>query len=273
VKVKYNVKGVKASSGNFEPIPKGVYPFTVESCEVTKPKGMDQRIEAVYVIEDGDQEGRKLWDYINLESDESAWKVRQFLETFGIVTEDEEVGEFDPADIVGEKGMVRVVHQPGRAGTQWEGTIQSKVGGTFAPDGDEEKAEEDLDEEKEAEEPEEDAEDGEEDAGVDLDELDRAGLKALIKEEELEIKVLKKMSDDDIREAITEAMSDDEDAEDEDEEDEEEESEKPDYDEMSKEELVATCKERGLKTTGIVKILRARLVTDDESGDKSGDPF
>ena len=59
----------------------------------------------------------------------------------------------------------------------------------------------------------------EDDENVDLSDLDRKGLKAYIKDNELDIKVTTKMSDDDIRDAITEATEEEEDEEEEDEED------------------------------------------------------
>lgn len=49
---------------------------------------------------------------------------------------------------------------------------------------------------------EEEPEEEEEDPDSDLADLDRAGLKALIKDEELEVRVLKSMSDENIREAV-----------------------------------------------------------------------
>lgn len=61
----------------------------------------------------------------------------------------------------------------------------------------------------------------EEEEEIDLDELDRKELKAYIKNNELDVKVTKKMSDDDIRLAIVEAL---EEAGGEDEEEEEEEA-------------------------------------------------
>lgn len=71
---------------------------------------------------------------------------------------------------------------------------------------------------------EEEADDNEEDD--ELDDLDRAGLKKYIRENELEISIKKSMSDDDIREAIREAFAEQDDSDDE-EEDDEEEDEKP----------------------------------------------
>nr|DAP15258.1 MAG TPA: hypothetical protein [Caudoviricetes sp.] len=88
---------------------------------------------------------------------------------------------------------------------------------------------EDEEEEETEEEPEEEeADDNEEDDG--LDDLDRAGLKKYIRENELEISIKKSMSDDDIREAIREALADDdneEETEEEPEEEDDDEDEKP----------------------------------------------
>lgn len=76
---------------------------------------------------------------------------------------------------------------------------------------------------------EEEADDEVEEDEVDLNDLDRTALKGFIKEQELDIKVTKAMSDDDIREAITEAMEamagGEEEAEEEPEEEEEPEAE------------------------------------------------
>lgn len=254
MKVKFNVKGVE-SRGDFEPIPKGVYEFEVETCVVAKPKDKDERIEVVYVIPAGDLKGRKLYDYINLESEAAAWKLRQFLETFGLVTDKKETGEFDPEKLVGEKLMVKVVHKPDNRDGH-EGEVQSRVGSTFAA-GKSEDDEEDLGAASDEDE-DEDEDEGDE---VDLDELDRAALKKLIKEQELDIKVTKSMSDDDVRKAIAEALGE---AGDEDE---------VDYDDLSVEELRTTCKERGLSEKGSKKILIARLETDDKAAKKDGDPF
>jgi len=90
-----------------------------------------------------------------------------------------------------------------------------------------------------------------------LEEMTRSELKRYIKENDLEIKVTKSMDDDDIRDAIQEAMG--EDAEDEEEEDDipmdyedeeaedEEEEESSDLDEMDRTELKAYIKENGLE--------------------------
>ena len=83
------------------------------------------------------------------------------------------------------------------------------------------KEEPEDEEEDDDEEPEEDNE--EEDMG--LDGMDREALKSYIKENELDVKVKKSMSDEDIREAIREASVEEE--EDDEEEDDEEEEETP----------------------------------------------
>jgi hypothetical protein len=78
-----------------------------------------------------------------------------------------------------------------------------------------------------------DEDEEEEDDELDLSELDRAALKKLIKEQGLDIKVTKGMDDDEVREAIAEALGEDEEDE---EEDEEEEDEEPEAEEDEDEE-------------------------------------
>lgn len=86
------------------------------------------------------------------------------------------------------------------------------------------------DEEEEEEEETEEEEEAPAEDGDELDELDRSELKKYIKDNDLEVTVKKSMSDDDIREAIREAMGGEEETEEEEEtedDDEEQEEEKP----------------------------------------------
>lgn len=106
-------------------------------------------------------------------------------------------------------------------------------------------------EEEEEEEPEEDED------GVDLDELSRKELRAFIKENELDIKVTAKMSDDDIREKINEAQGEEE------EEPDEEEETDDNYDELGLGDLKQECRDRELSDKGKKDTLIARLRKDD----------
>ena len=121
-----------------------------------------------------------------------------------------------------------------------------------------------LEAQKAAESDDEDEEDeDEEEEEVDLDSLDRNELKALIKEQELDVKVLRKDDDDALREKVREALGeDDEDEEDEDEEDDDDED---NYEEMSVGDLREECENRELETKGTKKQLVARLRKDDQT--------
>lgn len=127
------------------------------------------------------------------------------------------------------------------------------------------------------EEGEEEDNEGEGDEGTDEDltradlaEMSRADLKKLIEEEELEIKVLRKHTDDQLRDKIAEALELEEEEEEGEEEGDEEEDDK-DYSEWELSELKAELKERGLKTAGRKSQLVARLEKDDEKDDD--EPF
>jgi hypothetical protein len=126
----------------------------------------------------------------------------------------------------------------------------------------EEEDEEDDDEEDERED-EEDEEESDQTLAEELDRLNRSELKAYIKEHELDISVKKSMEDEDIRDAIVEAVGD----EDEDEEEDEEGDEPTDYNSWSIDALKKEAQERGLSTKGSKKILAGRLGKDDEDED------
>jgi hypothetical protein len=126
--------------------------------------------------------------------------------------------------------------------------------------------------EPEVDEDEEDEDEEQEDTNGALDGLSRAELKALIKEEGLEVSVKKSMSDDDLREAIADQReeADDEEPDDEeddeeedDEEDDEPEAEEDNYDSMSVSALRQELTDRELETKGKRTVLIARLRTDD----------
>lgn len=92
----------------------------------------------------------------------------------------------------------------------------------------EEPEEEEATEEETEEESEDDSEEEEsEESSDEYDEMDRNELKKLIKSKGLDITVKKTMSDDDIREAIREALKDNDGDEDDDDDDSEEEEEEP----------------------------------------------
>lgn len=87
--------------------------------------------------------------------------------------------------------------------------------------------EEDEEDDEESEEDEDDSDENEDSDDDGLDDMDRTELKKYIKENGLEVSVKKSMTDDDLRDAIREAMDDSDSDDSDDEEDEDEEEEKP----------------------------------------------
>jgi hypothetical protein len=154
--------------------------------------------------------------------------------------------------IEGKEAMLRL-----REDTDLNGDYRPNIGKVMKPKVEEPEDDEDEDEEDEA-------------ANGELDDLSRAELKKLIKEEGLEVTVKKSMSDDDLREAIVEQRDemeeeDEEEPDDEEEDDEEddEEEDEDNYDEMSLSALRQELTDRELETKGKKAVLIARLRTDD----------
>jgi hypothetical protein len=344
-KVKYDVSNVE-DSGGFEHVQPGMYqgkiieinlkesgsgngpmfevilqPVKTADGKTVKPKDKKKQIARVYT-------------YVLLEHDPSAWKLKEFAKAVG----QKEKGTFDTDKLVGLTVQMNLKpdkdlndqyrprvgkllalpksaepepepDEPDEDEDEDEGTDEAytradlgdleddeliEVAAEFnidKPAGkmnatkrkklitaildaqEEDEGDEDEDEDEDADEEDEDTgedEEDEEDEDEDEDEeesladLDRAGLKAFIANLELDIRVKKSMSDDDIREAIEEAQADEDEDEDEDEGDEEE---AVDYTAMSIDALKKEAQERGLSTKGSKKILASRLAKDDEDED------
>lgn len=271
-KIKYDVSNVEDIADRTQ-APVGLYRAKVVKAEAKKSAKDNQMIEVQYRLTH-DGAGKKLkeeygdvWDYPIIDHDHPFVKARfkEFIGAFGLKSK----GDLDTDKLVGKSVQVKL-----KSDTDQDGEYRPRVGKLMSL------AQEEAPEEEVEESDTEEEDDDEE--GIDLNDLSRAELKKLIKEEELEIKVLKSHSDDDIREAIAEAMGiedepeeedepeDDEEEEEEDadeEESEDEEEEGDNYDELSVADLKAELSERELKTNGAKKVLIARLRKDD--GDDS----
>lgn len=271
-KIKYDVSKIEDVADR-APAPVGLYRASVVKCEPKQSKNGNAMLEVqLHLTHSGD--GKKLkeefgdvWTYPIMDHDhpyvQAQWK--EFISSMGLKPK----GDLDTDKIVGKKVQVKL-----KSDTDQDGEYRPRVGKLMAlaaEAANDEPEDEDIPEGAEDEADEEEAEDDDEE-GIDLAELDRNELKALIKEEGLEIKVLKKHTDDDIRSAIAEAMGvedeDEEEEEDEEEpeaEDQEDEAEDDGYDSMSVAELKAELAERELPTSGARKILVGRLRKDDGS--------
>lgn len=110
-KVKYNVKGV--DPGGDRTLPKAaVHRCKVISCVLgTNPSDKAQRFEVQYQVMDDDPKGSKgyvMYDYINLEREDLAWKLAQFINAMGLP----ESGSVDPEDCVGTGLNIRAKIRP-----------------------------------------------------------------------------------------------------------------------------------------------------------------
>lgn len=175
-------------------------------------------------IVDGKYAGKKLTDRLWI-TPKSLWRLRSLLEALGMEVPKKAV-KLPSKKLVGkEVGATIVDDEP------YKGKIKSKIGDwidleTLADlDSDEDDEDEEFDDDDEVDEDEdsddedddEDEDEDEDEEDDDLEDMDRKELKAYIKENDLDVKVTKKMDEDDIREAISEANDDEDDDEDEDE--------------------------------------------------------
>lgn len=255
--IKYG--NVSAIETEFQAAPVGLYYAKVESVEQKQSKSDEAMVEVVFRLTK-DANGKKLkanygqlWYYAPLDPNSSwARRMKELVVAFGLKPKGGNLGVIE-----GKEAMLRL-----REDTDLNGDYRPNIGKVMKV------------QEPEVDEDEED-EEAEEGSNGELDELSRAELKKIIKDEGLEISVKKSMSDDDIREAIAD-LREDEDEEPDDEEEEEEdepeddeddeeepEAEEDNYDSMSVSALRQELTDRELETKGKRTVLIARLRTDD----------
>lgn len=247
-----------AQGGDREAPPPGLYRAKVVSIDWEPDiKDKDPRFHVILELVSGEAKGYRIHTYLIPGNDAAKWKFHSFLIATGLMGPKKLKGEINtdrPQDL--PNVMVRTKNET------YEGTERAKENGIFPLKDDDPEGEEPEAEEPDGEEPEGE----EEEEGIDLDALDRSELKALIKDQELDIKVLKSMSDDDLRAKIAEELGV------EPEEEEEEESaggdDAEDYNTWGIPDLKGELESRGLKTTGPKPQLVKRLQESDEA-----DPF
>lgn len=196
----------KMKEGGGTRVPEGDYLAVIKSIKPDTSQNGNRMLVFTFLGKEGKLKGKEILDRATL-TDKALFKLRDILEAVGIAVP-RRVVNIPIKKLVGKEiGLTIVDDEP------YNGRIKSTVADYISPDSiGEEDDEEDDDELEEEDDVEADEEED------DLDELDRAELKALIKEEELDVKVMKSMSDDDLREAINEAREEDEEEDDEEEE-------------------------------------------------------
>jgi|SRR5580765_46436 len=256
---------VSKVEAGFKQAPVGLYHAKVSSIEQKTSKNDEEMVEVIFQITK-DADGKKvkenygqIWYYAPLNPDGVAggWarRMKELVTAFGLKAKGGNI-----AAIEGKEALIRL-----REDKDLNGDYRPQIGKILKAEVEDE---DDEDEPDVAAEADDDAE--AEYTMDDLDDMDRTQLKQLIKEEELEIKVTKSKTEDDLREEIAAALEieDEEDEEEPDEEDEEEpededEDEGDNYDEMSVTDLRQELKDRSLESKGAKKVLIARLRTDD----------
>ena len=261
-KIKYDVSDVDSGQDFDTPIPIGLYLCRIEEIGDTPSQNTGEpMLTVVLTVAKGDWKGRKLWDYIVL-NDNSKWKLRQFLEAVGHINKNGKgtAGELDPQDYVGDLVQVKVRHEPDdrpetKDANGGKPVMRARPQNLLpvAEDADPEELAED--------EPDEPAADDDSDVTYqDIAELTRDELEEYIEEEELDVSYNKRTADDVLLTRVAEELGVEE--------------EPQAYSDMSLGDLKATCKERGLPSSGTKPKLVARLEADDESGDgDDGEPF
>ena len=203
------------------------------SAELVESKSSGKlQIKRVHELTSGDFAGKKVYDYMQLQGSEySLTYIRAWIEQLGFDFDEDPKAILKVLKKITKSAIacvIRVVvdEDKGFTNVRLLKTIGSEEESPESAEEEEEEEEEDTDsneeeeEEEETEEEETEEEEEEEEEGTDFSSMSRKELKGYIKENELDVTVFKKYSDEDIIEKIKEA----ENSENSEEEEEEEES-------------------------------------------------
>lgn len=235
----YDVTEVEEFTPYSGPTPKrGIYDAVVRSAEFGDSQGGNAMFTVIVVLDSKKKEhkpfnGCPLWQYITIGDLSEEWQRRNMkmlvkalgLKEKGKVTTDALLKKLDGARVrvivknetFNEEVVARANGLLSAKAADDEASEAADEDATEEEDteaeGEEEEAEGDEDEEEEEEEEGEDEEEEEVSVEDEIAELDRAGLKKYIKDNELEVKVTRSMSDDDVRTAILAAWPDEDEEE------------------------------------------------------------
>jgi len=199
-------------------VPEGDYKAKIKAVSFQTSQSGNPMFVWIIVGTAGKLKGKELKEYTTL-TKKSLWKLRDLMEATIGKTPDKKVSTrallaYCKKNMIGKE--IGVTLEDDEFTTdKGKSVISSKISdyidvddvdGKSSPDDDAEEDDDDV-EDEESDEEEEDEDDG-------LDDKSRVELKAHIKSEKLEVKVLKSMSDDDIRAAIRATSGDDEEIED-----------------------------------------------------------
>lgn len=138
--IKFDVTDVDPDEAKGRPVPRpGVYRAKIKECTHESPEGKDERLKIVVEISTGPSKGYPMYEYINLESEGTKWKLDQFLQALGLASDKKRTGQFDPAKLKGKALQVRVKHET------YNDEVRGRVG-SFLPLADDKDEDPDADE-------------------------------------------------------------------------------------------------------------------------------
>lgn len=265
----------KNKGGSFDPLPKGVYTAKITDVTDVKTRNGNAMANITWTVQDKAFRGRLVFDRVILDLDSVKWRLDQFLQAVGLVTDKKRKITLDTADLMNKVAKLSVdissyERDDGTTGTSNEvkrymENDSDDVGSDPDEDDDLDGDDDDLDDEP--------TDDGDDDTTDDDDEVDLEMLGeqaddddsddqegAIAKLEELAAEADLDTDDYDTWSDLASALAGAEG---------EESGDGPDYEEMDLADLRALCKERKLNSKGAKPALIKRL--QDSDGDE--EPF
>lgn len=284
-KMKYK----KAEGGGDFLVAKGVFSARIQNVKCQDSKNGDPQWVVTYEITKGEHKGKIVNDYLTW--GRGQWRVDEVLSAIGLQPKE---GASIDTDILAAKAKGKILLLETKV-EEYNGQDRGRVHRALPnkaakmdpkleddPDLNDEPNEDDIDEDDadgedepddeldDDDDDDDDEEDDDDEDEIDLDDMSRVELKRYIRENELDVRVTKKMSNFAIVDAIREAIGDGDEDEPEDDEPDTDEA-RAEYKKLQLPELKDELRERGLPTTGKKADLIERLIDDDLAEDPFAD--
>lgn len=274
-KIKFDVSNVE-DGGDFTQAKPGMYIAKIAEVNEKESSKGNPMLEIIFEIT-RDSKGKKvkerysrIWHYVITDPESGAFfRMKELVKALGLKLK----GTLDTDKIVGTELQIQV-----KADKDLEDNYRAKIGKVLAlPEDEDDEDEDDEDDDDDIEDEDDESEDDDDDdeeayTEEDLDELDNDELKEVA--EEFDLDIPKRLTDKGRAKLIDAILEAQEEGEEDDEDDEEEDDDESDYDSMSRKELIAEIKERGLKAPrgaeegDLIAILEE---DDDSEGDDDED--
>lgn len=109
--IRYDSRGIKPSTGGFDPIPEGDYVLEITEVEETESRKGNPMVKVTQIVSEGQYKGKIIWNQITLlpKGEPGAGIALHFLKSIGEPWEEKENLDIDPERWKGKRFKAHVI--------------------------------------------------------------------------------------------------------------------------------------------------------------------